>query len=308
MLKSFRIRPQVEDLPPPVTPSALADISGDGARRRLSGPDALLDQRLLPFRRHWPDRSWHEDWRLYWLPASFENQAATRVDPRFLQVYEKLILFVTEKVPKARGLTFFDTQLVYPHLIEHTILNAIEYLPLPAMGFYPSRGPASVPKYDEIRSIDFRAVYKKLKEKKEAFRPQDAFPKLPKQLQYIIGDQDMARRNLMGRGGYTFFLSTQKQGEFTEIGKRILADNTSDPMMQEIPMPVPLLDSAAFMTARAEQLESYFSLFELYVAESPADNGYLIAATHDLDERLPEWIEAAGYRQAKSRRGFWSRS
>ena len=33
--------------------------------------------------------------------------------------------------------------------------------------------------------------------------------------------------------------------------------------MQEIPMPVPLLDSVAFMTARAEQLESYFSLFEL---------------------------------------------
>src|SRR5215475_3813607 len=87
VLKSFRVRPQDEEAPPPVMPPALPDTSGNGMRRRLSGPDALLDERLRPFRRHWPDRSWHEDWRLYWLPASFENRAATRSDPRFLQLY-----------------------------------------------------------------------------------------------------------------------------------------------------------------------------------------------------------------------------
>jgi hypothetical protein len=302
VLRAFHVRPPVPEPPTAVTVPPVA--TPEPGRRRLSGPDPHLDERLLPFRRHWPDQSWNEDWCLYWVPASFENRADTRADPRFHQVFERLIALTNEK-SQVRGFTFMDSQFIYPHLIEHLILNAIEYLPLGAMGFCPGRGPVNMPKYDEIVGIDFRAAYEKLKEKKEAFRANDIFPRMPKPQQYIMGDQDLARRNLMGRGGYTFFLARHAQPQFSEIGKQILSENTADPLMHEIPMPVPLFDSAAFTTARAEQLATYFNMFDLYVAESPADNGILIAASRNLDEALPQLIEDAGYRERKRRRSLW---
>ncbi len=302
VLRSFRIRPSS---PEPRVVNTPASAPPETPRKRLSGPDRDLDRRLLPFRRHWPDRSWHDDWRLYWVPASFENRSSTKCDPRFLYVFEGLLEFLNGKVA-ARGLTFMDSQLTYPHLIEHMVLNAIEYLPLSAMGFHPGRGAASLPRYDEIVAVDFRSVYERLKEKQQAFRTEDMFPNAPKPQHFILGDQDLARRNLMGRGGFTFYLSRHGQAEFGELAQQILQENTTDPVMREIPMPVPLLDSAAFTTARAEHLEACFNLFDLYVAESPADTGILIAATHDLDEVLPELIRQAGYRQPK--RGVFGRS
>src|SRR5262249_9041344 len=159
--KTFRVRAEAPEAPP--APAALPAVELPGAgRRRLSGPDRNLDARLPPFRKHWPDQSWQEDWRLYWVPASFENRSSTKAGPRFLQVLDKLMALVNEKA-KCRAFTFIDSQFIYPHLIEHLVLNAIEYLPLGAMGFCPNRGPVNLPKYDEIVSMDFRAAYEKLK-------------------------------------------------------------------------------------------------------------------------------------------------
>jgi hypothetical protein len=297
-----RPRPPVQPAdPPPLTP---AGTEPRPERKRLSGPDRNLEERLLPFCKHWPDLSWDEDWRLYWAPASFENRSGTKPDPRFLQVFESLIEFVSDR-STLRGFTFFDTNLTFPHLIDHMILNAIEYLPMGAIGFCPGEGPAGMPSYDGIKSVDSTAAYEKLKEKNDAFRIHDIFPRIPKQLHYIMGDQDSARHNLTGRGGFTYYLSRWSQMEFSELAKLILVENTSDPIMRQMPMPVPLLNSASFTRARAEQLESYFQLFDLYVAESPTDNGILIAATLDLDDILPDLIERAGYRERKRRRGPW---
>jgi hypothetical protein len=233
------------------------------------------------------------------MPASFENKAKTQGDPRFLQLLEGLIKFVSAK-NKVRHFTFFDQQLTYPHLMEHFLLNAIEYLPVGALGFCPGRGPVAMPKYDQITGMDFRAAYEKLKEKKEAFQMTDLFPGMPRMQHFILGDQDLARNSLLGRGGYTFLLSEHAQNRFGDIAKQILSENTKDPLIDMIPFAVPLFDSRSFLTANAEkQAPLYFSLFDLYVGELPSDQGIIIAAKHLLDDKLIELVESCGYRRGK---------
>lgn len=302
VFSSFKIR-EVPAGKPAEPPQPVAPPPAP-SRKRISTRE--LDDLLWPIHKHWPNESWKENWSLYWMPATFENLAHTKPDPRFLRLFENLIEWIKQKAI-VRGFTFFDETLTYPHLIEHFLLNAIEYLPLIGMGFCPGKGPIRLPKYDEVTNVDFRAAYRKLTEKKHNFRANDIFPGMPKQQSYIFGDQDLARHNLMGRGGYTFFLSQMSQEQFAEAGKQLLAEFTKDPVMEQMPLVVPLLDSEAFLAAPMELLTKYFGFFDLYVAETPTDRGILIAAAHDLDELLVELVEQTGFRESKRPRAMEGR-
>ena len=56
--------------------------------------------------------------------------------------------------------------------------------------------------------------------------------------------------------------------------------------MKGIPFVFPLFDSADFFSAPAESIENCFQLFEVYVRESPADKGVLLAFRTDMEEHL----------------------
>ncbi len=53
---------------------------------------------------------------------------------------------------------------------------------------------------------------------------------------------------------------------------------------------VPLLGSGDFFQQPESEAKKWFELFELYVNESPADRGIILASKHDLDEDLIELL------------------
>jgi hypothetical protein len=60
--------------------------------------------------------------------------------------------------------------------------------------------------------------------------------------------------------------------------------------MKGIPFIFPVLDSADFFSQPPEVIEKCFQLFEVYIRESPADKGILLAFTGDLEEKLIELV------------------
>jgi len=271
----------------------------------LSGPDPRVDEALRPFVKHWPGKAWDEDWSLYWLPMGFSNKKGSDTDPRFRLIFDRLIALVMKDGGK-RQYTFFDTQLVHPHLTEHFVLKAIDYLPLGVAGYVPGSEPTRFPRYDDVKNVDAKLAYDKMMEKKEDFRMHDVFPHAPKMLHFIMADQEMARQNLMGRGGFTYFISKLPPADFTNLTKQMMAEFTKDPLMLEIPMVVPLFNSASFTAGSAAHMKRWYPMLDLYVGESPDDKGIIIASNRCLDEQLAEYAESAGMRPSR-RRSLWGR-
>jgi hypothetical protein len=60
----------------------------------------------------------------------------------------------------------------------------------------------------------------------------------------------------------------------------------NEPQTKGLPFILPLLDSADFFSQPEQTIKDCFELFDIYVRESPADNGVLLAAKRDLDEML----------------------
>lgn len=55
---------------------------------------------------------------------------------------------------------------------------------------------------------------------------------------------------------------------------------------------IPLLTSGHFFTATAEERESWFTLFDVYINESPADKGLVMAFQKDFEPMLLETLES----------------
>jgi hypothetical protein len=194
---------------------------------------------------------------------------------------------------KLRSYTFFDSQLVHPFLLQDFVLNAMEYFPMGIAGFRPEAGPCKIPDYEDATNIDPHGTYSMMKEKPEGLALSDLFPSAPPMLYYIPGEQDKARRELTGRGGYTVILSKLKQAEFFDHTKQMLAKNTTDKAMLRMPMSVPVLSSASFTQSLRPALQQMFSLFDLYVTENQRDKGLLIAANRCLDDQMEEFVTAS---------------
>lgn len=63
-------------------------------------------------------------------------------------------------------------------------------------------------------------------------------------------------------------------------------DLQRDPQYPGMIFMLPLLESQQFFTVENQELEKWFSLFDVYVRENTADRGLVIASKHDLDEMI----------------------
>jgi hypothetical protein len=68
------------------------------------------------------------------------------------------------------------------------------------------------------------------------------------------------------------------------------ADLKEDPQYPGLLFVIPLLEAAAFFHASTEQIETWFSLFDFYLRESPGDRGILLATPHDIEKELIELL------------------
>lgn len=69
------------------------------------------------------------------------------------------------------------------------------------------------------------------------------------------------------------------------------ADLKDDPRYPGIVFVLPLLSAADFFGRPAEECESWFQLFDVYVNESPADKGILVALKEDMEEQLVQLLK-----------------
>ena len=51
---------------------------------------------------------------------------------------------------------------------------------------------------------------------------------------------------------------------------------------------LPIMNARAFLDAKPEDIEEWFTVFDVYIQESPEDRGLLIASKEDMDEVLAE--------------------
>jgi hypothetical protein len=51
---------------------------------------------------------------------------------------------------------------------------------------------------------------------------------------------------------------------------------------------MPIMNARAFLDAKHEEIEEWFTVFDVYIQESPEDRGLLIASKEDIDEVLAE--------------------
>lgn len=75
--------------------------------------------------------------------------------------------------------------------------------------------------------------------------------------------------------------------EFHPKSKEMFAsDLKDDPRYPGILFTLPILSAADFFERPATECESWFTLFDVYVRESPVDNGILLASKLDLEGQL----------------------
>ena len=84
----------------------------------------------------------------------------------------------------------------------------------------------------------------------------------------------------------TMFLLNGQLGEKSQavFGKG-LEDN---PGLKTQNFVMPIMQARDFLDAKPEDIEEWFTVFDVYIQESPEDGGLLIAAKEDLDETLAE--------------------
>ena len=74
---------------------------------------------------------------------------------------------------------------------------------------------------------------------------------------------------------------------FLARSKEIVGAGLKDALQAEsVPFMIPLLNSAEIFALSEQELNAYFELFDVYLRESPADKGMVLASKHDLEEIL----------------------
>lgn len=278
-----------------------------GRRSRLEPLDCSAE--LLPWRR----ARELESCQLYWMPATslplpFRQRQWLL---HFAQEFSSTIAAKRETLPQL----FLQMKVIYPDLRDAFIQSSRQFCPMMGLSRRPGAPLPAIPdaRYAEDLqkgklAYDHKAlqpdycywfVYPEHQKQRELFlgygglttlylRP-DAGNKAPKVAipKHIRQDERFAllppaesmQRVLDG----AFAL----QSPFLAKSKEIFAaDLKEDPQYPGLLFVIPLLETGAFFQASAEQIETWFSLFDFYLHESPGDRGILLATPHDIEDEL----------------------
>ncbi|HKX30026.1 MAG TPA: hypothetical protein VJ302_20220 [Blastocatellia bacterium] len=97
----------------------------------------------------------------------------------------------------------------------------------------------------------------------------------------------------LGSGGVAAFLMPDG-AEFLERARRLYLPGL-DAALKNLDFFLPLIGLEDFERATAEQTETWFNLFDVYIAETPADHGILIASRYNLDDLLANFQSEVEY-------------
>lgn len=276
-------------------------------RSRLEPLDRSAD--LLPWRRA------HdlEVCQLYWMPAaSFPLPFRQRQWLlRFAQDFTAAIAAKYETLPQL----FLQMKVIHPDLRDLFIKTSRQFCPMLGLSRRPGSPLPAVP--DERYAQDLQKgkiqydhkalqpdycywfLYPEREKQRELFlgygglttlyiRPdaENKAPKVavPKHIQQdkrfaMLPSQESMQRVLDG----AFALKSPFLAKSKEM---FAADLKEDPQYPGLLFVIPLLEAGAFFQASSEQIETWFSLFDFYLYESPKDRGIVLATHHEIEDEL----------------------
>jgi hypothetical protein len=267
-------------------------------RRRLSpvADPRVLDDLLAPIHKHHPSDLWDDSWSLYWMPMSFRQGPP---DPRIVELLE-LVITAAQGRETQHEYTFLEQSAIHPHLTQVLVVHAVQYLAVPIIGLRPEAGVPRFPSTEGVTKLDAKTMSEIALKKNTEARLQDFFPDTPIPLYWIRQSPQEARRELFGEGGWSLALSPYEEDAFFEAIKTVLFKGVEDEGLRAFPYVAPLLSSQSFIRATRSDLEAWFDLFPLYIAENVDDCGLTIASSHSMDDLLVEWVKGCGLRRGKN--------
>jgi hypothetical protein len=274
-----------------------------GRRHRLTPADR--DPELEPLRRaHSLTRCF-----LYWIPVdSFPVPLQQR---RWLELFfDRLTVSVRQRLA-LRPELFLQFKVVYPHLQKVFLEAAQDFCPMMGLSRRPGASLPPPPSDKDIKDIA------------EGRKQFDFGEFVPDYCYWFVDKADEKQRELfMGYGGLTMmFLAPdpatappalpfspgarkhplfQKfdidrlhartfamRDVFQEKSKQLFGGGLeSEPQFKGVRFVLPLLNSEDFFRASDGEVKSWFDLFEVYVNESPKDQGIIVASKSELTELL----------------------
>ena len=280
-------------------------------RSRLREPDET--PRFHPWQRAWRLK----EIQVYWIPVeSFPMPFRQR------QWHLRFMELLSERMKQEHSVApehFLQMKTIMPLYRDAFIKSSSAFHPIFGLGRFPGRALPAVPdeKYAEDLqkgriSYDHKALQpdytywfleKRSRDQSEMFlgsggfttlfltagEPPPAAPKIdtrgvrdPKLLALVENsdlDAMMATTHALG-------------SPFLKLSKEMFAaDLADDPQFPGILYALPLLGSQDFFAAKPETLEQWFSLFTVYLRESPEDKGCLLATSKDIELVLDEVLD-----------------
>lgn len=298
--------------------------------KRLTPLDRSTE--LLPWR-HAPQ---FEDCFLYWAPLS--RFPIPAIDRSWQLAFLTLFIDRVERTRKIVADTFVDARMVMENeaLRDLLVNTAMEFRPL--IGF--SRAPgakipeAAVPQADldafarrerKPKPLDYLPSYCYWFLNRSGERQRALFfgyggmtmlfmkpdpkteppPEFAKLLPYVM------RSKMLGPLREKFDIEKMIMspnplaGDFRDRSKAVFgAGMEQEPQFKGLPYIIPRLQTRDYFEAEPKVLEAWFSVFEIYLRESPEDEGLLLASKENLEEDLlwvldrmrsegknyPEWV------------------
>lgn len=282
-------------------------------RRRLHEHDASA--RFRPWQRAWQLGTC----QLYWLPVetfpvSFRQRLWLL---RFCDLLSARLAAKHAVTPEL----FLQMKTIYPQLRDTFIKTSRDFHPIFGLGRYPARALPPIPdeqyaddlgkgriKYDH-KSLQPDYAYwfltKKPREQAQTFlgygglttlffKPADPdMPSPPKPNMASVRDPKM--RALIESTDLDAMMAPLRslQAPFLKRSKELFAsDLVDDPQYPGLLFALPLLGSREFFAANEETTAEWFSLFDLYLRESPEDGGILLATSKDVEEDLAAILDS----------------
>ncbi|MFZ0731909.1 MAG: hypothetical protein WAM79_06265 [Candidatus Sulfotelmatobacter sp.] len=246
---------------------------------------------------------------LYWIPvASFPVPTSQR---HWLMIFLDRISSLLATQFDLRSEVFLQYKVLYPNLMKIFVNSAVDFGPLPGLGRKPgSQIPPPITEQDiqdmmDGKKYDFNEwvadysywfVNKSAKKQRELFLGYGGMTTIflkadPKTKPPVIPFSPAIRNyfpifqkfDVDGLVGHTFAL----MDGFQEKSKKLFGDGLEEEgQLRGIRFILPLLSTQHFFSQHEEAREKWFQLFDVYINESPADQGILLASKIDLEQHL----------------------
>lgn len=216
--------------------------------------------------------------------------------------------------------TFLQYKVIYPDLMDALLNNMMELIPVMGLGRKPGAPLPKLPSESEVQKST-KNMFDALMNNKPADLP-DAKSYMPDYSYWFVEKSDQKQRQLfLGHGGFSmtflkpdpntvapplpitpalrkkipmledmekkFEQANSLKDAFLRKSKELFGEGLEkEPQMKGIPFILPLLDAGDFFSQPEEVIKNSLQLFDVYVRESPADRGLLLAANFDVEEKL----------------------